>query len=119
MQENEDYLLRMSILKQMTELMESWDNTAASAERIIIENKKNILLLRKLDSQSSKNQLDTDTEEETIIKDIIQQQEKMVSQIKMEQKSLLSRLKQLNQKDKVRDNYVSVKRDPIFINKGL
>lgn len=119
MHENDDYLLRMSILKQMTELMESWDNTAASAERIIIENKKNILLLRKLDSQSSTNQLDTDTEEETIIKDIIQQQEKMVRQIKIEQKSLLSRLKQLNQKDKVRDNYVSVKRDPIFINKGL
>lgn len=120
MQENDHYQLRVDLLKQMAALMATWDGTLESAGQLISENKKNMLQLKKLETQSAENLLVAYNEtEETIIKGIIQQQEKMVYQIKIERESLLNRMKQINQKDKVISNYVSANRAPMFIDKGL
>ena len=108
------------MLKQMEALMATWDGTLESAGKLISENKKNMLQLKQLETQSSTTPLGAYNEiEKNIIEGIIHQQEKMVHQIKIERESLLNRMKQINQKDKVISNYVTANRAPMFIDKGL
>ncbi|WP_272944458.1 hypothetical protein [Carnobacterium jeotgali] len=43
----------------------------------------------------------------------------MIATIRREKTSLMNKMKQINKKNQVRDNYVSVKRAPVFVDKGI
>ncbi|MCA9766042.1 MAG: flagellar cap protein [Carnobacterium sp.] len=112
--------LRSNLLEIIWQLITSWDGTLEHALIITETNQENIAKWQKLMEQVANETFlpYTDSEiekqkEATVI------QERIIATITSERSVVVSQLKQINKKNKVRDNYVSAKRDPFFIDKGL
>ncbi|MGX7393785.1 hypothetical protein [Carnobacterium mobile] len=112
--------LRSDLLEEVWQLVTSWDGTTKHALEIIENNQNH------LDQwQASNNHVVhreylpyTESEKEKQA-DILRYQQSILNIIRSERMTVMSRMKQVNQKNKVRDNYISVKPDSIFIDKGL
>lgn len=112
--------LRSELLEKMWVLLTSWDGTAEEALTITEENQENLIQWQRIDEQLANEESLSYTETEKKKQaEILQCQQNILNKIRSERTTVMSRMKQLNQKNKVRDNYVSVKRDSIFIDKGL
>ena len=112
--------IRTSLLKKMSALLESWNGSAVEAIEIIAENQKNMDVLKTIEEKLTEEAASQYTPiERQLLTAIIPRQQKLMTAIRKEETSLMSKMKQINKKNQVRDNYVSVKRDPIFVDKGV
>ena len=112
--------LRSDLLEKMWQLVTSWDGTTEKALEITENNQENLIQWQELNKQVANRELLSYTEvEKEKQADILRYQETILTSIRTERSVVMSQMKQINQKNKVRDNYVSVKRDPLFIDKGL
>lgn len=104
----------------METLLNSWDGEPATAIEIIAVNQENMDQLAQINSELNLNEAVAYTEKENqLIDKLIQQQKLLLDSIKKERTEVAERMKQLNQKNNVRANYVSVKREPVFVDKGF
>lgn len=104
----------------MAALLHSWDGEVEKAVEIIAANQENMDQLAQINAELSLNEAVAYTEKENqLIDKLIQQQQLLLNSIKSERTEVAGRMKQLNQKNKVMNNYISVKRESIFIDKGF
>ncbi|WP_414839014.1 hypothetical protein [Carnobacterium sp. TMP28] len=112
--------LRANLLETIWQLITSWDGTLEHALNITETNQENIAKWQKLMEQVANEPFlpytDSEIEKQNEVTMI---QENILIMITSERSRVVSQLKQINQKNKVRDNYVSAKREPFFIDKGL
>lgn len=108
---------RLALLEKLSQHLEKWDGTSEQAETIIAFNTPVLAELKQFDEQQE-NETYTKTEQQQV-KDIIESQQKLLMVIKTDRKSLLDKMKQVNKKDKVVENYYSSFQQSIFIDKGI
>ncbi|WP_051912682.1 hypothetical protein [Carnobacterium funditum] len=112
--------LRSDLLEKIWQSVTSWDGTTEEALKITEKNQENLSQWQKVTKQvANEEHLPyTETEKEKQV-DILSCQQNILAAITSERSLVMSQMKQINQKNKVRDNYVSVQREPLFIDKGL
>lgn len=112
--------LRSDLLEKIWQLVTSWDGTAEHALVITEMNQENIVRWQNMEKQIGNQEflLYTEVEKEKQT-EIMRLQQEIIVSIQKERMTVMSQMKQLNQKNKVRDNYVSIKPDSFFIDKGL
>lgn len=104
----------------MSVLLDSWSGSAVEAMEIITENQQNMDLLKAIEEKLTEEAASQYTPiEQQLLISIIPQQQKLMTSIRREKTSLMNKMKQINKKNQVRDNYVSVKRAPVFVDKGI
>lgn len=112
--------LRSNLLENIWQLVTSWDGTTEHALVITEKNRDNIIHWQNMEKQVVNEELlpytESEKEKQT---EILSAQQKIFAAISSERSVVMSQMKQLNQKNKVRDNYVSVKPDSLFVDKGL
>lgn len=112
--------LRTDVLENIVVLMDSWNGSAEEAMEIISENQRNMDQLKAIEQKLSEDVAFQYTPaEKQLLTVIIPKQQQMMAAIRGEKTSLMNKMKQMNQKNKVRDNYVSVSRAPVFIDRGF
>ena len=108
---------RLRILNLLSEELKSWDGTSKHADEITAENKKILLKLQEVDD-SLNQQTYTEAAQYEVIK-IISYQKKLLKVIKEDRINVLNKMKQVNQKNKIVDNYYSSFQQSIFVDKGM
>lgn len=112
--------LRTDVLQNIKSLLDSWNGSAEEAMTLISENEQNMDQLKKIEQQLSEDGAFQYTSvEKQLLTVIIPKQQQMIATIRREKTSLMNKMKQINKKNQVRDNYVSVKRAPVFVDKGI
>lgn len=112
--------LRTDVLENIKSLLDSWNGSAEEAVTLISENEQNMYQLKKIEQQLSEDEAFQYTSvEKQLLTVIIPKQQQMIATIRGEKISLMNKMKQINQKNKVRDNYVSIQRASVFVDKGI
>lgn len=112
--------LRTDVLENIVVLMDSWNGSAEEAMEIISENQRNMDQLKAIEQKLSEDAAFQYTPaEKQLLTLIIPKHQQMMAAIREEKINLMHKMKQMNQKNKVRDNYVSVSRAPIFVDRGI
>ncbi|WP_035051355.1 hypothetical protein [Carnobacterium pleistocenium] len=112
--------LRTNVLENILVLMETWTGDPDEAVAIIAGNQPNLDQLKAIEQQLSEDAAFGYTPAETkLLTIIIPKQQQMMAAIRGEKLKLMDKMKQINQKNKVRDNYVSVKQEPVFVDRGI
>ena len=112
--------IRTGLLEKMSVLLDSWSGSAVEAIKIIAENQQNLDLLKAIEEKLTEEAASQYTPiEKQLLTAIIPQQQKLMTSIRREKTSLMNKMKQINKKNQIRDNYVSVKRAPVFVDKGI
>ncbi|MBM6614705.1 hypothetical protein JTF06_07355 [Desemzia sp. RIT804] len=111
---------RSEILEQLLQNLKTWDRTSEAASGII---KKNEFLLTELKTENLMlKQVGSELyskEEQKQIAAIIEGQQILLTIIKQDRTAILEKMKQVNQKNKVVDNYYSSFQQSIFVDKGM
>lgn len=107
------------ILDKVLKNLESWDGSLESGTKIVEDNEVYLdefktfnLLLKDKSITYSENYLQ-------MMNDILKEQKKLTMGLKIEQEQLVVLMHQLSKKDDVINSYISVKKDPIFIDKDI
>lgn len=111
---------RLEILNQLLQSLQKWDGTSTQANEIIEKN--NVLLAELKEIDNSFNQKDNrvySRREQEQAAAIIEGQQSLLAVIKKDRKVILDKMKQMNQKNKVVDNYYSSFQQPIFVDRGM
>lgn len=111
---------RLEILNQLLQSLQKWDGTSTQANEIIEKN--NVLLAELKEIDNSFNQKDNrvySRREQEQVAAIIEGQQSLLAVIKKDRKVILDKMKQMNQKNKVVDNYYSSFQQPIFVDRGM
>ena len=112
--------LRTDVLENIKALLDSWNGSAEEAVTLITENEQNMDQLKKIELQLSEDEAFQYTSvEKQLLSVIIPQQQQMIATIRSEKINLMNKMKQLNQKNKIRDNYVSMQRASVFVDRGI
>lgn len=118
--DTQEATLRMDVLETIKILLDSWNGSAEEAVTLIAENEQNMDQLKKIEQRLSEDEAFQYTSvEKQLLTVIIPQQQKMIATIRSEKTNLMNKMKQINQKNKVRDNYVSVQRESVFVDRGI
>ena len=112
--------LRTDVLENIVVLMNSWNGTVEEAMGIVSENQRNMDQLKAIEQKLSEDAAFQYTPaEKQLLTVIIPKQQQLMAAIRGEKNNLMNKMKQINKKNQVRDNYVSVKRAPVFLDKGI
>lgn len=112
--------LRTDVLENIVVLMDSWNGTVEEAMDIVSENQRNMDQLKAIEQKLSEEAAFQYTPaEKQLLTVIIPKQQQLMAAIRGEKNNLMNKMKQINKKNQVRDNYVSVKRAPVFLDKGI
>ena len=112
--------LRTDVLENIVVLMDSWNGSAEEAMEIISENQRNMDQLKAIEQKLSEDAAFQYTAaEKQLLTVIIPKQQQLMAAIRGEKNNLMNKMKQINKKNQVRDNYISVKRAPVFLDKGI
>lgn len=112
--------LRTDVLENIVVLMDSWNGTVEEAIDIVSENQRNMNQLKAIEQKLSEDAAFYYTPaEKQLLAVIIPKQQQLMAAIRGEKNNLMNKMKQINKKNQVRDNYVSVKRAPVFLDKGI
>lgn len=118
--DTQEATLRMDVLETIKVLLDSWNGSAEEAVTLIAENEQNMDQLKKIEQQLSEDEAFQYTSvEKQLLTVIIPQQQQMIAAIRSEKTNLMNKMKQINQKNKVRENYVSVQRESVFVDRGI
>lgn len=112
--------LRTNVLENIMSLMNSWNGSAEEAVTIIADNQHHMDQLKVIEQKLSEDEAFQYTStERQLLTVIIPQQQQMMAVIRTEKNELMDKMRQINKKNQVRDNYVSVKRDSVFVDRGI
>ncbi|MER2041982.1 hypothetical protein [Desemzia incerta] len=111
---------RLGILVQVSQRLHEWDGSSEQANEIIEKNHVLLAELKEMDSllQQQGNGSYTEKEQNQVAA-IIEGQQSLLAVIKKDRQAVLSKMKQMNQKNKVVDNYYSSFQQPIFVDRGM
>lgn len=111
---------RLTILNLLSQQLKSWDGTSGHADDIITQNKPLLLKLKEVDEILTQQSKDRYTEaEQQQVAEIIAAQQSLLAVIKQDRSAILDKMKQVNQKNKIVDNYYSAFQQSIFVDKGM
>lgn len=112
--------LRTNVLENIMSLMNSWNGSAEEAVTIIADNQHHMDQLKVIEQKLSEDEAFQYTStERQLLTVIIPQQQQMMAVIRTEKNELMDKMRQINKKNQIRDNYVSVKRDSVFVDRGI
>lgn len=107
---------RSDLLSKMTKLVQTWDGTSLNAEEIILENRNLFAALKRLDMELDEQYSLIEQKEVSVI---IERQQSLFAILKQERSNILKKMKQVNQKDKIVNNYYSSIQQSIFVDRGM
>lgn len=102
------------IIDEILKDLASFDGSVEKGIEIIQANEVRMERLKELFAEG----VDLGSYEEKL-REIVEKQKELVEALKGERVALLNKLKQLNMKNKVVDNYMSTRLGPIFVDKDL
>ena len=108
---------RSDILLEMKDLFDSWDGTATHGIRVIEQNKKHIASLQILDSIGDRGPF-SKSENELLIQ-VIQKQKLVMYTLRNSKEELLQQAKKVNQKSRIIESYINMKKTPVFVDRGM
>ena len=108
---------RSDILLEMKDLFDSWDGTATHGIRVIEQNKKHIASLQILDSIADRGPF-SKSENELLIQ-VIQKQKLVMYTLRNSKEELLQQAKKVNQKSRIIESYINMKKTPVFVDRGM
>lgn len=114
------------IIQKMNEIVDkvlnnlkSWDSTLESGIKIVQDNEIYFDELKTLDLLLKDQSITYDEEYLQKMNQIVSEHKKLIIGLKIEQDQLIILMQQLNKKDSVINSYISVKKDPVFIDKDI
>lgn len=109
------------VLDKILNNLKSWDGEVLSGINLIESNQEHLDELKDLNEKLSIAGITSTYNEEYEYKLnlIMDEQRKLTQSLKVKQDDLKDNIQQLNKRDKVIDNYIKNKKEPIFINKEL
>lgn len=107
---------RSDLLTEMTKLVQTWDGTSLNAEEIILENRNLFAALKRLDMELDEQYSLIEQKEVSVI---IERQQSLFAILKQERSNIMKKMKQVNQKDKIVNNYYSSIQQSIFVDRGM
>lgn len=111
---------RSEILNQLFRQLMSWDGTSTNANEIIAKNQPLLIELKEMDtSLSQKGKGEYSEIEKNHVTSIVKVQRDLLDTIKHDRTDILDKMKQMNQKNKVVDNYYTSFQQPIFVDRGM
>lgn len=111
---------RLEILNQLSQGLQKWDGSSEQANEIVANNHTLLAELKKVDSMLHRQGNGSyKKEEQDQVATIIEGQQSLLAVIKKDRKVLLDKMKQMNQKNKIVDNYYSSFQQPIFVDRGM
>lgn len=112
---------RNEILDQILNSMRNWDNTIESGIDIIESNQDGLSKLGSLNTKiySLTETYTNDEEYNFKLNSIMMELDKLTNSLKDKRIILLEEKQQFNKKDQVVKSYISLKREPVFIDKDI
>ena len=111
---------RFELLNLIYRQLMTWDGTSANANKIIEENKLLMTELKTVDDVLSNHGHGEYSEiERQHVASIVKAQKDLLDVIKQDRTAILQKMKQVNQKNKIVDNYYSSFQQSIFVDKGM
>lgn|SRR5690606_20881944 len=111
---------RLEILNQLSQSLQKWDGSSEQANEIVEKNHTLLAELKKADSLLHQQGNGSYTKEEQAeVAIIVEGQQSLLAVIKKDRAAILGKMKQMNQKNKVVDNYYTSFQQPIFVDKGM
>ena len=108
---------RSDILLEMKDLFDSWDGTATHGIRVIEQNKKHIASLQILDSIGDRGPFSKS--ENKLLIQVIQKQKLVMYTLRNSKEELLQQAKKVNQKSRIIESYINMKKTPVFVDRGM
>ncbi|MFL2100360.1 hypothetical protein [Mycobacteroides abscessus] len=111
---------RFEILNLLYRQLMVWDGTSVNANEIIEKNKSLLIELKTIDVLLSEQGNGKYNEmEQQHVASIIKAQQELLTVIKHDRTDILEKMKQVNQKNKIVNNYYSSFQQSIFVDKGM
>jgi len=110
---------RDKVIDTVLENFNSWDGTMESGIILLEKNQDELNKIETLNLQLSRFPIANSEDYVSRIQIIISEQKKITEAIKEEQQTLLDKMNQMSKKNQVINSYISVKRDPVFIDKDV
>ncbi len=108
---------RLDVLLEMKQLFDSWDGTATHGIKVIEQNKKNIASLQRFDKIEDMSPF-SKSENELLIQ-VIQKQKLVMYTLRNSKEELLQKAKKVNQKSRIIESYINMKKTPVFVDRGM
>lgn len=108
---------RSDVLLEMKQLFDSWDGTATHGIKVIEKNKEHIAAIQRFDNIEDMVPF-SKTENELLIQ-VVQKQKLVLSTLRNSKEELLQQAKQVNQKSRIIESYINMKRTPVFVDRGM
>ena len=119
-------LTMVEIMKKMNEVVDkvlsnlkSWDSTLESGIKIVEANEMNFDELKTLNLLLKDPAITYDEDYLQKLNEVLYEHQKLILGLKVEQERLVVLMEQLNKKEHVINSYISVKKDPVFIDKDI
>lgn len=119
-------LTTVEIVQKMNEVVDkvlsnlkSWDSTLESGIKIVEVNEMNFDELKTLNLLLKDPAITYDEDYLQKLNEVLYEHQKLIVGLKVEQERLVLLMEQLNKKDHVINSYISVKKDPVFIDKDI
>ena len=110
---------RDKVIDTVLDNFNSWDGTMEAGIILLEKNQDELDKIETLNLQLSRFPIANNEEYVSRIQNIIAEQTKLTKAIKEEQQTLLDLMNQMSKKNQVINSYISVKRDPVFIDKDV
>lgn len=108
---------RSDVLLEMKQLFDSWDGTATHGIEVIEKNKKHIASLQRFNSLEDISPF-SKSENDLLIW-VIQKQKLVMYTLRNSKEELLQKAKKVNQKSRIIESYINMKKTPVFVDKGM
>lgn len=111
---------RLEILNHLSQNLEMWDGSSEEANEIVEKNQTLLVKLKNVDRLlTDQGNGEYTKEEQKQVAAIIDGQKSLLAIIQKDRAAILDKMKQMNQKDKVVDNYYTSFQQPIFVDRGM
>ena len=110
---------RELIVEVVLNNLKTWDGIAESGIRIIEENEKHLDKFKTLDLLLKDIPIQYDEKYSEKMDEIIKSHKSLMDALILEQNQLVDLMQQVGKRDKVLHNYISIKKEPIFIDKDI
>lgn len=117
---NEEIVQKMDgSMNKVLNNLKSWDGTVESGIKIVENNEIYFDEFKTLNLLLKDQTITYDEEYLEKVNAVLYEHKKLTSGLKIEQDRLVVSMQQLSKKDSVINSYISVKNDPIFIDKDI
>lgn len=116
----EEIIQKMSeVVDKVLNNLKSWDSGLESGINIVEDNEIHFDELKTLNLLLKEGSITYGEEYLKKINQALYEHKKLISGLKIEQKRLVVSMQQLNKRDSVMNSYISVKKNPVFIDKDI